>query len=153
RVTERRFPVVDHPLVRRIERVVRGRTASWLGALRNRPGNPLGIELESFGAATAFLARHLPAPAWSPRFNFVLGLEPSDGQLEDVLEFYRSHGVRPGVKRLPGDLTPSLGSRLAAQRFYQSDFHVRTCGTPAMLTPATPTPAAATGVTVRPVGA
>ena len=57
-------------------------TSQHMQVIANREGNPFGIAIRAFGAATALAAARLP----SPRFNRVVGLNPAKtASLQDIL--------------------------------------------------------------------
>ena len=52
-------------------------TSQRMQVIANREGNPFGIAIRAFGAATALAAARLP----SPRFNRVVGLNPAENSV------------------------------------------------------------------------
>ncbi len=89
-------------------------------AIRERPGNPEGIEIETFGGAVALYAKTMP---W-PQFNTVKGLSEQDlPSLDAVLRFYEARGRQPQFEIAPGKGTRALFRALYERGFAQSGFH------------------------------
>ncbi|PYI56408.1 GNAT family N-acetyltransferase [Paenibacillus flagellatus] len=89
-------------------------------AIRDREGNPEGVEIAAFGGGTAVYSRTMP---W-PGFNFVKGLGPQDAdRIDDIARFYRERGRKFEVHLVPGKLNAALAKALAAHGFMQTGFH------------------------------
>ncbi|NOU94278.1 GNAT family N-acetyltransferase [Paenibacillus sp. LMG 31456] len=96
-------------------------------AIRERPGNPMGIEIMKFGGATAFFSKEMP---W-PQFNTVKGISLDDLHvLDEIIEFYRSRGSRLQFEIIPTKAKKELMKVLFERAFYQSDFHATLYGHP-----------------------
>jgi hypothetical protein len=100
-------------------------TMQRMQVIANREGNPFGIAIRAFGAATALAAARLP----SSRFNRVVGLNPAEtGSLQDILAWYAELGPSPQIEIRPGDLNKSLADALAGAGFRQTSFHASLVG-------------------------
>lgn len=94
-------------------------------ALQERPGNPMGVEMQSFGGCVALYSKGMP---W-PQFNTVKGLHANDvGRLEEIIDFYTERGTSPQFEIVPANVGPELMRALAQQGFYQSGFHASLYG-------------------------
>lgn len=89
-------------------------------AMKERPGNPMGIEIQYFGEAVAFYSKEMP---W-PQFNTVKGLgSAEESYLPEIISFYRSRNRNPHIEITPLRSEPTLFRSLARQGFFQSSFH------------------------------
>lgn len=114
------MPVVTPALVDRMLELEIANLASRQRAYVERPGNPAGVHIETFGAATAFVAERLPLRF----FNSVLGVsEDTLTHLDAILAFYADHGVRPAFEIVPARMSPRLGEALFARGFAALEFH------------------------------
>ena len=101
-------------------------TVSRMRVLERIPGNPVGIAFHEIDtAAIALMSRFLPA------FNRVIGLRAGhEARLEEIVGWYREHGVGPTFEMVPAHFTASLGGELARLGFFQSGFHAVLIGAP-----------------------
>jgi GNAT superfamily N-acetyltransferase len=100
-------------------------TMQRMQVIANRAGNPFGVAMKAFGAATALAAAQLP----SPRFNRVVGLTPAEVPLvPEILAWYADRGASPGIEIRPGDLSDSLADALAETGFRQTSFQASLVG-------------------------
>ena len=77
-------------------------------------GNPFEVEVRRFGRATATLSAKLSVVEW---YNRVVGLEHQDARaIPEMLEFFRSRGIRARFEIGPAELTSALALQLAAER-------------------------------------
>ncbi|MBG9451556.1 acetyltransferase [Cytobacillus firmus] len=112
--------VMKSDLAERLDKAETSVLLSRLTAIKNRDGNPMGVEIKRIGGTTAFAARKIPGPS----FNLVKGFNAADAEaLDQIIDFYQG-------KRIPIrlEITPSNGSsdllRILHQKgFYQCDFH------------------------------
>lgn len=89
-------------------------------AIRNKPGNPEGVEVERIGNATCYYSKTMP---WAS-FNTVKGVRSSDIDLIDsIIEFYRSKDRKPQFEIVPSLVDQKLLKHLSERGFYQSGFH------------------------------
>ncbi|MFC4600753.1 GNAT family N-acetyltransferase [Cohnella hongkongensis] len=101
-------------------------------AIRDRPGNPEGVEIARFGEAVCFYSKTMP---W-PGFNTVKGLRSGDADLLAAIgDFYRARGRKPQFELVPGLADPELMKRLSGLGFYQSGFHTSMALTPSEAAP------------------
>jgi GNAT superfamily N-acetyltransferase len=118
------------PSLRMVRRTVEceiAYTVSRLRVLERLPGNPVGAAIRSLeGGAVALMARHLPVPS----FNSVAGLRAGhETELEALVAWYRSNGVRAQFETVPGYYDPALGRELTRLDYFQSGFHTSlVCG-------------------------
>jgi hypothetical protein len=100
-------------------------TMQRMQVIADREGNPFGIAIKAFGAATALAAVRLP----SSRFNRVVGLTPAEtALLPEILAWYAELGPSPHVEIRPGDLSDGLADTLARAGFRQTSFHASLVG-------------------------
>lgn len=85
-----------------------------------RPGNPCGVYIEQFGAATAFVSERIGVRL----YNSLLGFDKQSlGHLDAVREFYESHGVSEAIEIVPGRLTEAHGVELGLRGYALAEFH------------------------------
>ncbi|WP_193556192.1 GNAT family N-acetyltransferase [Paenibacillus ginsengarvi] len=102
--------------------------ADRMTAIRNRPGNPEGVEMERFGSALCLYSKSMPWPA----FNTVKGLTSADIDFVDpILDFYRARGRKAQVEIVPSRADRQLLERLSSRGLYQSGFHTSLYADPA----------------------
>lgn len=138
------LPVVSQSLAQRITDADAAGTLSWLGAMRDLPGNPFGVHIQQFGGATALVTRAIR----SHMFNRVVGLSAAGiDSIDAIQQFCRSHGAWCPFDLSPFHTSPSLLAHLARSGMYQSSFGMVMYGQPNPLEPPLPQ-----GVTVDDVG-
>ncbi len=77
-------------------------------------GNPYEVEVRRFGRATATLSAKLSIVEW---YNRVVGLELQDARaIPEILDFFRSRGIRARFEIGPAELTSALALQLAIER-------------------------------------
>lgn len=137
-------PVMTLELARQIEQMDIEYSVSRLGGMQAAPGNPLGIQIKSFGGAVAFLIK-----AW-PDFWYgqkVLGLSSAQVTfLDEVVRLFRENHLSCRFEIIPGNLDAALASRLNELRFIQMGFSTALYGSPRRNMQAFPA-----NVTVQPV--
>ena len=117
--------VTTKKLVMRAMRVDLVYTVQRMQVIAEREGNPFGIAIKAFGAATALAAARLP----SPRFNRVVGLTPTDAALlPEILAWYAEIGPVPRIEIRPGELSENLADALAHAGFQQTSFQASLVG-------------------------
>lgn len=120
------LPIMMKELAARIEQVDIDYTLSRLGGMQAVKNNPLGIEIEQFGDATAFSIRGWP-DFWYG--NRVVGLGPADeNELEKIVGFFGDLPFR--LEIIPGQLSWSLATRLHRLGFCQGSFSAALYGPP-----------------------
>jgi GNAT superfamily N-acetyltransferase len=124
--------VTTQTLARRVMQVDLVYTIERMQVIANREGNPFGIAIKTFGAATALAAARLP----SSRFNRVVGLTPTEtASLPEILAWYAEFGLSPNIEIRPGALSDSLTDALARAGFRQTSFQASLVGEVAETTP------------------
>ncbi|MFC3799526.1 GNAT family N-acetyltransferase [Cohnella sp. GCM10012308] len=89
-------------------------------AIRDRPGNPEGIEIERFGNAVCFYSKTMPWPA----FNTVKGLAETDAdEIHAIVAIYRDRGRAVQFEAVPALASSSLLRKLTEAGFYPSGIH------------------------------
>lgn len=89
-------------------------------AMKERPGNPMGIEIQYFGEAVALYSREMP---W-PQFNTVKGIgSAEESYVSEIISFYRSRNRNPHIEITPLRSEPTMLKTLARHGFFQSSFH------------------------------
>jgi ribosomal protein S18 acetylase RimI-like enzyme len=124
--------VTTQTLATRVMQVDLVYTIERMQVIANREGNPFGIAIKTFGAATALAAARLP----SSRFNRVVGLTPTEtASLPEILAWYAEFGLSPNIEIRPGALSDSLTDALARAGFRQTSFQASLVGEVAETTP------------------
>ncbi|MBJ9992785.1 MULTISPECIES: GNAT family N-acetyltransferase [unclassified Paenibacillus] len=96
-------------------------------AIQERPGNPMGIDIQTFGGAAAFYSQAMP---W-PQFNTVKGIGEQEAErLDEILEFYRKRQGRCQFEVVPSKSHPKLMKALFDQGYYQTGYHATLYGEP-----------------------
>ncbi|MEK3886219.1 GNAT family N-acetyltransferase [Bacillus sp. FSL K6-3431] len=112
--------VINKALGEMLERSEIDTLNSKLTAIREIDGNPMGVEIQKFGNATAFLVKNIPGPA----FNKVIGLKEGDQiYLEKMLEFYNGRNIPVLFDLTPAYASSDLLAYLNKLGFNQVDFH------------------------------
>ncbi|SFB30165.1 Predicted acetyltransferase, GNAT superfamily [Cohnella sp. OV330] len=89
-------------------------------AIRDRPGNPEGIEIARFGNAACFYSKTMPWPA----FNTVKGLTEADADaIDSIVAFYRERGRAVQFEAVPALASPIVLKKLTEAGFYPSGIH------------------------------
>lgn len=99
-----------------------------MNAIRERPGNPEGVEVAQFGHAVCFYSEMMP---W-PSFNTVKGLRSSDIEyIDDIVRFYRERARTAQFELVPGLADQRVLRSLAERGFYPSGSHASLYAQPA----------------------
>lgn len=89
-------------------------------AVQERPGNPMGVEMRSFGGATAFYSRAMP---W-PQFNTVKGISADELDcLDGIIHFYEERNGAGRIEIVPSKASEELLKALHSKGWYASCFH------------------------------
>ena len=115
----------DADLVRRCQAICGGTTATRVGIVAARPGNPLGAGVRRYGEA---LATRAP-PFGEHLFNRAFGF--SDEALEaaaEVADWYAEGGVPGAFEIAPGLPSTALMAMLAARGYRHTGFHANFVG-------------------------
>ncbi|GEL76067.1 GNAT family N-acetyltransferase [Tenuibacillus multivorans] len=112
--------VVNKEFAEKLERIVIEALYSRLSAIKSLDGNPMGVEIEQFGSATAFSVKNIPGPA----FNTVKGLKSGDEHyVEKIIDYYNQKDIPVRFDITPAHSSPELLTYLNELGFYQLDFH------------------------------
>lgn len=129
------LPVMTEALAREIERAEIDYVTSRIRSIGERSGNPEGVDIRSFGKATAFYIKTMP---WRT-FNCVMGLGPEDtDKLDDILAFYRERERGFDLQINPAGASHELLKELAGRGLYQAAFHSVLYGLPKREMPVLP---------------
>lgn len=98
---------------------------SRLTAIKGISGNPMGVDIQKFGNATAFSVKNIPGPS----FNTVKGLKDGDENIVNlIIEYYKDRGIPVRFELAPTQVSPDLLSYLSEAGLYQTDFHTTLYG-------------------------
>jgi len=112
--------VVNKELGVRLENSEIDTLCSRLTATQEINGNPMGVEIQKFGVATAFSVTNIPGPS----FNTVKGLTDNDEKyVEEIIHFYNEKEVPVRFELTPAHVSSDLLTYLNELGFYQLDFH------------------------------
>ncbi|UFT99272.1 GNAT family N-acetyltransferase [Radiobacillus kanasensis] len=112
--------VMNRDLADRLELSEMDCLISRLNAIKEIKGNPMGVEIQKFGNATAFSVKNIPGPS----FNTIKGLKAGDeNHVEKIIEFYKQKDIPVRFDLSPGYVSPDLLTYLNQLGFYQLDFH------------------------------
>ncbi|CAH1190044.1 hypothetical protein PAECIP111893_00128 [Paenibacillus plantiphilus] len=130
-----KLPVIHDDLGKRIEQAEIDYFTSRISSIRERNGNPEGVEIHQFGRTTAYYIRTMP---WGI-FNSVKGFSIADiDKLEEITAFYRERERAFQLDINPVDCSPQLFQALAAHGLNQVSFHSVLYGLPRREAPACP---------------
>lgn len=89
-------------------------------AIQSRPGNPEGVEIETFGQAVGLYSRTMP---WAT-FNSVKGFMSQDADyIAPILDFYRQRDRKAQFEIVPSLVDRHVLERLSERGMFQSGFH------------------------------
>ncbi|CAM5215657.1 N-acetyltransferase domain-containing protein OS=Ureibacillus acetophenoni OX=614649 GN=SAMN05877842_106195 PE=4 SV=1 [Ureibacillus acetophenoni] len=112
--------VVNINLARTLEQAEIDMLTSRLTAIQNIKENPMGIEIQTFGHATAFSAKNIPGPS----FNTVKGLRAGDEPyVEAIIDYFHQKNIPILFELTPANTSKELLTYLNKLGFYQIDFH------------------------------
>src|SRR5688572_30299209 len=89
-----------------------------MSAIKEREGNPEGVEIRVFGQSTAFYSRTMP---WG-LFNNVKGVIELE-VIDEIIEYYSKLDRNFEFQITPGHANREVMKKLAEKGFYQSGFH------------------------------
>jgi hypothetical protein len=113
------FPIITKEFSELLEQSEIDYMVSRVLAIKEREGNPMGVEVKKFGGATAFYVKEMP---WGS-FNTVKGIGSEDiGCVDDIIDFYCQRNRSFQFEIIPVKANTSLLSYLAEKCFYQSGF-------------------------------
>ncbi|MBT2636725.1 GNAT family N-acetyltransferase [Bacillus sp. ISL-39] len=112
--------VVNKGLAERLEISEIDTLTSRLTEMQKKAGNPMKVEIQKFGNATAFSVKNIPGPS----FNTVKGLKEGDEkQIDKIIDFYKQKEIPVRFELTPAHTSPELLTHLSETGFYQNDFH------------------------------
>ncbi|WP_102272972.1 GNAT family N-acetyltransferase [Cytobacillus massiliigabonensis] len=112
--------VLNENLAHRIEQSEIDALHSRLSAVQGIFNNPMDVQIEKFGNATAFTVKMIPGPS----FNTVKGLADGDERyIDDIIDFYNKRNIPARFELTPANVSPELLTILSEKGFYQKDFH------------------------------
>jgi hypothetical protein len=107
-------------LILKIEQSEKDYMQDRMEAIRNRQGNPEGVDIAYFGNAMCIYSKTMPWPA----FNTVKGFSSADvDYIDDILDFYRSRQRKVQFEIVPSRVDQRTLTELSKRGFYQSGFH------------------------------
>lgn len=111
---------LNEKLIDRVERSEITYMLDRMGAIKQRQGNPEGIELMEYNGAVALTSRTMP---W-PQFNTIKGIgEHNLDQLDEIIHFFHTQGRKVQLEIIPSKASPTLLKALSEKGLYQSGFH------------------------------
>lgn len=112
--------VLNKVLAETIEQSETDELFSRLSAIKGISDNPMGVEIQKFGNATAFSVKNIPGPS----FNTVKGLKDEDKNfIPEIIEFYNKKEIPVKFELSPSQVSSELLKQLNSEGFYQNDFH------------------------------
>lgn len=112
--------VVDKGLAERLENSEIDTLSSRLTEMQKIDKNPMEVEIQKFGNATAFSAKNIPGPS----FNTVKGLKEGDEkQISMIIDFYKQKEIPARFELTPAHTSPELLTHLSEAGYYHNDFH------------------------------
>jgi hypothetical protein len=107
-------PAISIGLARRLAAAHEALHVEGMRATAALEGNPFEVEVRRFGRATATLSAKLAMVEW---YNRVVGLELQDARaIPEILDFFRTRGIRARFEIGPAELTSALALQLAIER-------------------------------------
>lgn len=93
---------------------------SRLSEIQKIVGNPMSVEIQKFGNATAFSVKKIPGPS----FNTVKGLKEGDEkQIDKIIDFYKQKEIPVRFELTPAHTSLELLTYLSEAGYYHNDFH------------------------------
>ncbi|WP_231571705.1 GNAT family N-acetyltransferase [Gordoniibacillus kamchatkensis] len=122
-----KVPVVTKELSERLEQSEIDYMTSRVLAIKEREGNPMGVEVRKFGRATAFYVKEMP---WGT-FNTVKGIASNDiDNVDEIIQFYRERNRSFQFEIIPSKANADLLGYLSDKGFRQNGFHTTLYGVP-----------------------
>ena len=117
--------VLNKELAETIEQAEVDVLHSRLTAVKGISGNPMGVDIQKFGNATAFSVKNIPGPS----FNTVKGLKDGDEKIVNlIIEYYQDRGIPVRFELTPMHASSDLLSYLSEVGLHQTDFHTTLYG-------------------------
>ncbi|WP_083205158.1 GNAT family N-acetyltransferase [Bacillus sp. FJAT-27264] len=121
------LPVVNKELAKRLQQAEINFFTSRITSIGERSGNPMGVEIQRFGTATAYYIQEMP---WA-LFNSVKGITDTEkDQLGEIADFYRARDRHFQIEIDPSESSPALLGTLASLGLYQHSFQSVLYGLP-----------------------
>lgn len=112
--------ILTKGLAEKIEQSEVDALLSKLTAVQEIKGNPMGVDIQRFGNATAFSVKNIPGPS----FNTIKGLKDGDEKFVDqLIEFYNDREIPVRFELTPAHVSSDFLTYLNKAGFYQSNFH------------------------------
>jgi hypothetical protein len=112
--------VVNKELAFRLENSEIDTLWSRLTEIKEISNNPMGVDIQQFGNATAFSVKNIPGPS----FNTVKGLKDDDEKhVEEIINFYDQREIPVQFEITPAHVSADFLTYLNKLGFYQLDFH------------------------------
>lgn len=112
--------VLNRELAERLENAEIDTLSSRLMEIQKVVGNPMDVEIQKFGNATAFSVKNIPGPS----FNTVKGIKQGDEeQIHRIIDFYKQKDIPVRFELTPAHTSPQLLTRLTEAGYYHNDFH------------------------------
>ncbi|RQW22354.1 GNAT family N-acetyltransferase [Bacillus sp. C1-1] len=93
---------------------------SRLSEIQKMKGNPMNVDIQTFGNATAFTVKNIPGPS----FNTVKGLKDGDeDQLDKIVHFYKQKKIPIRFELTPAHTSSDLLTSLNEAGFFHNGFH------------------------------
>lgn len=112
--------VVDKRLAERLEISEIDTLRSRLTEMQKIDGNPMKVEIQKFGNATAFSVKNIPGPS----FNTVKGLNKgNEKEIGNIIDFYKQIEIPARFELTPAHTSSDLLTHLSETGYYHNDFH------------------------------
>lgn len=122
-----KLPVLNQALARQLQQSETAYLHSRISSIREREGNPEGVEISCFGQTTAFYIKTMP---WG-LFNSVKGISDADeDKLAEITQFFRTKNRAFQVDVDPADCGTRLFEALHRNGLRQTGFHSFLYGLP-----------------------
>lgn len=122
-----KLPVINQELAEKIQQSEIDYVSSRIHSIREREGNPEGVEIVNFGRTTAYYIQTMP---WGI-FNCVKGISDEEiDKLGDISQFYQAKDRSFQIDVNPVHCSSKLFEGLSKHGFYQSCFHSVLYGLP-----------------------
>ncbi|WP_242270615.1 GNAT family N-acetyltransferase [Bacillus cereus group sp. BfR-BA-01310] len=112
--------IMTFDIAKEIESAEIDMLSSRLKALQAIAENPMQVQIEKFGSATAFSSKVISGPT----FNTVKGITfTNTNEIDEIISYYRSLQITCRFEITPAQATTELFQYLSQKGFFQSSFH------------------------------
>ncbi|MED0959710.1 GNAT family N-acetyltransferase [Bacillus paramycoides] len=112
--------IMTFDIAKEIESAEIDMLSSRLKALQAIAENPMQVQIEKFGSATAFSSKVIS----DPTFNTVKGITfTNTNEIDEIISYYRSLQIPCRFEITPAQATTELFQYLSQKGFFQSSFH------------------------------